>query len=151
MKREYKVFKDEEGKKIVIWSDMIDKCLFAGSIGKLEEIESGCFERDENQLENIMSVARRYPETEEQKEQKKKRIFNAYKQRITTNNGPRHNTTRFNVVEYLCRYPEINPYEMAANILKEGWTIEYDDSSISEKDNDAKRRKVEILLKLQEV
>jgi hypothetical protein len=60
MKREYKVFKDAVGKTFVIWSDMIRRCLFAGSVGELREVEVGFFERDKNQLANIMSVAKRY-------------------------------------------------------------------------------------------
>lgn len=60
MKREYKVFKDAVGKIFVVWSDMVRNCLFAGSIGELREVETGFFERDNNQLKNIMSVLKRY-------------------------------------------------------------------------------------------
>lgn len=60
MIREYKVFKDSVGKIFIVWSDMIRNCLFAGSIGELTEIETGFFERDENQLKNIMLVVKRY-------------------------------------------------------------------------------------------
>lgn len=87
----------------------------------------------------------------ETEEQKKERIFNHYKQYIISGDKPVKNTTRFNVIEYLCRCPEINPYEMAASILKDGWIINFDDSSITTEDNNIKRRKVEKLLKLQEV
>lgn len=87
----------------------------------------------------------------ETEEEKKERIFNHYKQYIMSGDKPVKNTTRFNVIEYLCRCPEINPYEMAASILKDGWAIDFDDSSISTENNNIKRRKVEKLLKLQEV
>lgn len=84
-------------------------------------------------------------------EQKNIRMFEHYKQRIMSGDRPTKNTTRFNVIEYLCSFPKLNPYEMAASITKEGWTISYDDSSIGIRENEIKRRKVEKLLKLQEV
>lgn len=87
----------------------------------------------------------------ETEEQKRERMFDHYKLYIMSGDKPFKNTTRFNVIEYLCRCPEINPYEMAASILKEGWTINFDDSSISIRENEIKRRKVEELLKLKEV
>lgn len=87
----------------------------------------------------------------ETEEQKKERMFNHYKQYIMSGDKPVKNTTRFNVIEYLCRCPEINPYEMAASILKDGWKINFDDSSITTEENNIKRRKVERLLKIQEV
>lgn len=83
----------------------------------------------------------------ETEEQKRERIFKGYKNRLMANIGPIHNTTRFNVIEYLCSFPRINPYKMAANILKDGWTINFDDSSISVVENEQKKRKVEKLLK----
>ena len=87
----------------------------------------------------------------ETEEQKKERMFNHYKQYIMSGDKPVKNTTRFNVIEYLCNCPRIDPYVMAASILKDGWTINFDDTSISTEDNNKKRRKVEKLLKLQEV
>lgn len=87
----------------------------------------------------------------ETEEQKRVRMFNGYKERIMSSDRPVKNTTRFNVIEHVCLCPKINPYEMAASILKDGWKINFDDSSISIEENDIKRRKVEKLLKLQEV
>lgn len=84
-------------------------------------------------------------------EQTKERVFNGYKDRLKSNEASIKNSTRFNVVEYLCHFPEINPYEMAASLVKDGFAILYDDSSISIEENNIKRRKVEKLLKVQEV
>lgn len=82
--------------------------------------------------------------TEEQKE----RVFQAYKNRLTTEvrNASKNEDIRFNVIEYLCKFPEIDPFVMAASIIKDGITILFDDTSISKKDNQAKKRKVNKLL-----
>lgn len=78
----------------------------------------------------------------ETKEEKGIRLFNAYKDRLS-NGG----WTRFNCVEYLCKFPQIDPYKMAASLIMDGVKIYFDDTSISKKENDTKRRKVEKLLK----
>ena len=82
--------------------------------------------------------------TEEQKE----RVFQAYKNRLTTEvrDGSKTENIRFNVIEYLCSFPKIDPFVMAASIVKDGITILFDDTSISKKDNQAKERKVNKLL-----
>ena len=54
------------------------------------------------------------------------RIFNHYKQELENV----VNSVRFNIIQYLCSFPEINPYEMAAAIITDGYTIAYDDTSI---------------------
>ena len=60
-------------------------------------------------------------------EEKQQRIFNSYKNRlIKESNG----STRFNVIEYLCSFPKIDPFVMAASLIKEGIAIAFDDSSI---------------------
>lgn len=81
--------------------------------------------------------------TEEQKE----RIFNHCKNRLTTEaDGRKSESVRFNVIEYLCNFPQIDPFMMAVSIIKDGITILFDDTSISKKDNQAKERKVNKLL-----
>lgn len=70
-------------------------------------------------------------------EEKEIRIFNHYKKRLSADNW-----TRFNVIEYLCRFPGIDPYKMAASLKKDGVEIRFDDTSISREDN---KRKVEKL------
>ena len=75
--------------------------------------------------------------TEEQDE----RMFQAYKEMLS-----KDRYTRFNVIEYLCRFPEIDPFEMAASLLKDGITVLFNDSSISKSENKAKERKVNKLL-----
>lgn len=51
-KQTYVVFRDEVGKHFVIWDDMIKKCLFAGSIGKLTEVERKTITRPEVERNN---------------------------------------------------------------------------------------------------
>ena len=82
--------------------------------------------------------------TEEQKE----RVFNHYKNRLITEvrEASQNQNLRFNGIEYLCSFPEIDPFVMAASIIKDGITILFDDTSISKKDNQAKERKVNKLL-----
>lgn len=82
--------------------------------------------------------------TEEQEE----RVFQAYKNRLTTEvrNASISENVRFNVVEYLCSFPKIDPFVMAASIIKDGITILFDDTSISKKENQSKERKVNKLL-----
>lgn len=75
----------------------------------------------------------------ETKEQKEIRIFNTYKNRIENELGEK---VRFICIEYLCRFPKIDPYKMAATLTAEGVKILYDDSSISREENKKKERKV---------
>ena len=51
-----------------------------------------------------------------------------------------------NVVEYTCRFPGIDPYKMAAAIVSDGFEVLFDDSSISQKENERKRKAVEKLM-----
>ena len=46
---------------------------------------------------------------------------------------------RYNSIQYICQFPGINPVEMAASLQNDGFTILFDDSSISAKEN-AKNR-----------
>lgn len=79
--------------------------------------------------------------TEEQKE----RVFQEYKNRLTTEvrNASKSERIRFSVVEYLCSFPKIDPFVMATSIIKDGITILFDDTSISKKENERKKRKVD--------
>ena len=74
--------------------------------------------------------------------EKEVRMFNAYKNDLIG-----YNPCRFNVVEYLCSFPEIDPYLMAASLIESGIEIVYDDSSISKAENEKKQRKVKRFLK----
>lgn len=73
----------------------------------------------------------------ETKEEKETRIFNTYKNRLA-----KTKKTRFNVVEYLCKFPKIDPYKMAASLIYDGVVILFDDTSISQEENKRKERKV---------
>lgn len=74
--------------------------------------------------------------------EKEARIFNTYK-----NDLMEYNPCRFHVIEYICSFPEIDPYLMAASLIKSGIEIVYDDYSISEEENKKKQRKVKKFLK----
>ena len=54
---------------------------------------------------------------------------------------------RMNVIEYVCRFPKIDPYKMAAALASDGFQILFDDSSISQVENYKKRKAFEKLLK----
>ncbi len=77
--------------------------------------------------------------TEEQKE----RVFKHYKNRLEKDTDGK---VSFSVIEYLCNFPKIDSFVMATSIINDGITILYEDSSISKKENEAKRRKVNRLL-----
>lgn len=78
----------------------------------------------------------------ETEEQKKSRIFEHYKQYIKkpVNKG---GCIRFIVIEYIVRLTDIDPLKMAAELKKDGYIIAFDDSSISESENERKRKAVE--------
>ena len=78
----------------------------------------------------------------ETEEQKKSRIFEHYKQYIKkpVNKG---GCIRFIVIEYVVRLTDIDPFKMAAELKKDGYIIDFDDSSISERENERKRKAVE--------
>lgn len=81
-------------------------------------------------------------------EEKQGRIFNSYKNRLINEcrSVSGNENIRFNCIEYLCNFPKIDPFAMAASIMKEGITIAFDNSSISRQENKAKERKVKKLL-----
>lgn len=80
-------------------------------------------------------------ETEAQKE---KRMFEFYKNDLERL-GKEIGQVRMNVIEYVCSFPKINPYKMAASIVFDGFKVVFDDSSISQKENERKRKTVEKL------
>ena len=70
------------------------------------------------------------------------RIFNFYKkelEKLSEESGK----IRMVCIEYVCSFPKINAYKMASTLLASGYNIVFDDSSISERENDKKRKKVE--------
>jgi len=79
---------------------------------------------------------------QETKEQKETRIFNHYSKRLKERGGM-NGRIRFNVIQYVCSFPGLDPVEMAACLQRDGFTILYDDSSISARENAAHRRQVE--------
>lgn len=81
----------------------------------------------------------------ETKEQREIRMFNIYKrdlEKLSQNN----NSVRFICIEYVCGFPKIDPYKMAATLSDEGIKIIYDDSSISKAENQKKERKVKKMI-----
>ena len=59
---------------------------------------------------------------------------------------PQSGWSRYCVIEYRCSFPKLDPVEMAAELIKEGIKIYFDDSSISKKENWQKENKVKKLL-----
>lgn len=69
-------------------------------------------------------------------------LFVFYKKKLV-NECSEHGRFRFNVIEYLCGFPGIDPVEMAVALKKDGFEIVFDDSSISHKENVKKHYAVE--------
>lgn len=75
----------------------------------------------------------------------KETMFEAYKRRLMTDDtqpGKVKQWTRYNVIQYLCSFPKLDPDEMAAALIREGIEIRFDDSSISVADNAKHQRRV---------
>lgn len=68
-------------------------------------------------------------------------MFSIYKKDLEKLSKPT-GWLRFNVIEYTCSFPRIDPYEMAAVLRAEGIKIFFDDTSISREENRKKERKV---------
>ena len=81
-------------------------------------------------------------------EEKKERVFQHYKNRLIkeVRNTSGNENIRFICIEYLCGFHKIDPFVMAASLIKEGITIVFDDSSISRKENRRKEIQVNKLL-----
>lgn len=75
------------------------------------------------------------------KDDKNKRTFEHYKSRLIRES---HNADgiRFNVIQYLCQFPGIDPVEMAASLQNDGYNILFDDSSITKAANKSNMAKV---------
>lgn len=76
--------------------------------------------------------------------EKEKRMFEIYKKDLERI-GKKMGQVRMIVIEYVCSFPKINPYKMAALIIFDGFNVVFDDSSISQKENEIKRKAVEKL------
>lgn len=81
----------------------------------------------------------------ETKEQKEKRLFDCYKNDLLKLASD-EKQVRFICIQYLCHYPKIDPYIMAASLIKSGMKIVYDNSAISLEENRKDERKVNRLL-----
>lgn len=69
------------------------------------------------------------------------RIFEHYKQDlIRLHRANRH--LRMLTIEYVCRVPKIDPFYMAQSLVKDGYHVVFDDSSMSPGENERKRKKV---------
>lgn len=78
----------------------------------------------------------------ETEQEKNNRIFNHYKNRILSECGKDYKI-RFNVIEYLCSFPKIDPVKMAQSLISDyPVDILFDDTSISQKENEKKQRQV---------
>lgn len=75
------------------------------------------------------------------KEDNARRIFGSYKRDLirTAEISGRPQELRYNCIQYVCQFPGIDPAEMAASLQNDGFTILFDDSSISAKENAANR------------
>ena len=76
--------------------------------------------------------------------EKEKRMFEFYKKDLERI-GKKMGQVRMIVIEYVCNFPKINPYKMAASIVSDGYKVVFDDSSISQKENERKQKAVEKL------
>lgn len=76
--------------------------------------------------------------------EKEKRIFEIYKKDLERL-GKESGKIRMICVEYVCSFPGIDPRRMAATLTHNGFVIVFDDSSITQKENERKRRAVEKL------
>lgn len=73
---------------------------------------------------------------------KKRRIFDTYYERIIEERYFPDRPIRYSVIEYLCSFPKINPVYMARRLANSGYEIAFDDTSISQSENNKKRREV---------
>lgn len=72
---------------------------------------------------------------------KESRIFEFYKNDLKKL-GRKHGQIRMNVIEYTCSFPKIDPFKMAQDLVRDGFKVVFDDSSISQKENEQKKKKV---------
>lgn len=53
-----------------------------------------------------------------------------------------HEQIRFNVIQYVCSFSGINPFEMAYTLMTENYNVVFDDSSIPKRENEKLRKQV---------
>ena len=75
-------------------------------------------------------------------QEKENRMFEHYKKRLGMDGE-----TRMNIIEYLCRFPKIDPIKMAAALVSDGCIVAFADSSITKKENERKQKEVKKLIK----
>ena len=78
------------------------------------------------------------------KEDNGRRIFGSYKRDLirTAEISGRPQELRYNCIQYVCQFPGIDPAEMAASLQDDGFTILFDDSGLSTRENAANRAAV---------
>ena len=86
--------------------------------------------------------AEQYAESVDGEQRTAPRMFEYYKNRLISECVTGQQKIRFCCIQYLCQFPGIDPAEMAASLQNDGFTILFDDSSISAKENTANRAAV---------
>lgn len=79
-----------------------------------------------------------YKETPEEKEN---RIFNHYKNDLIKL-YKQYGSIRFNVIQYVCSFPKIDPFRMAHTLMMGNYNVVFDDSSITKKENEKLKKQV---------
>lgn len=78
----------------------------------------------------------------ETSQEKHRKIFEHYYERLCKNNYYADRPIRYSVIEYLCSFPKINPVYMARELNDKGYEIVFNDTSITQSENNKKRREV---------
>lgn len=91
--------------------------------------------------QNLDELKKAYKALHDKEEVK---MFDIYKRDLirTAKISGRPQELRYNCIQYVCQFPGIDPAEMAASLQNDGFTILFDDSSISAKENAANRAAV---------
>lgn len=71
----------------------------------------------------------------------KDRMFDFYKKDLLRLHRE-HGRLRMITIEYVCRAPKIDPYEMGRSLIGDGCRIVFDDSTISKEENNRKYRRL---------
>lgn len=72
----------------------------------------------------------------------KQRVFDHYKDRLERLGDDNLSRVRFLVIEYQCSFAKIDPEEMAVALMRDGYRILFDDSSISREENRQKEERI---------
>lgn len=70
------------------------------------------------------------------------RVFDHYKDRLERLGDDNLYRVRFLVIEYQCSFAKIDPEEMAVALMRDGYRILFDDSSISREENRQKEERI---------